>query len=815
MSIIGRLAQGTSKEGSNSLLFTAYITPVGLAQMVTSLPLLPSPKASSRLVIQVANVSTTESRLALSPSLSILSDVLFNLPEAVCVLLSATPQESIDMAAVAYQIPYHTIHIFDHYSSTRETSNSIQRSQNTPSNSSPKDALKQLGYNVFDFVGDAKAHTVLVVLNTPLALVAKALLKAIPGLAVISVRVLRPWDEEAFRSILPSTARNVYVLEEVPFERSHSGLFTDVFATLFDPVGFSPAVHGLPCTPEKMARYMDEPESFLSLIAGFVPSLNLPIMSSIFTSPEFHDKKLLFFSSSSSSGAAALPKVIVNQFITHPNLLVRHISTHDAFSKLGGISVDRITLSDKSPAKEYIPLPALFPLSKDISRDAGRADFIGITDQGLLKTHSLLTSARRGAAILVCSAWTPKEVLTNIPVDTLTLIRDRRLRIYLLDARKLAHDLLPCAAESTQDNLESVFCFLAFLQLYVGRTGTDGHYTVQQIARSLLGGSVEEVPLSEVYNKYRDALVLIPTTEIEINEEMTKPVDLKPVEFNSIEPGDIKDHSDAVTSRVGSWHDSAKHIIFREAFCASEVYSQIQDLRPDIPEQTYLITTKVNRRLTPKEYDRTVFHLEFDTAGTGLKYAIGEALGIHGWNDTNEIIEFCHWYGVDPNLLITIPAPGRGNGTMKLMHTRTVFQSLQQQIDIFGKPPKSFYASLSKYADKREDRMALYFISSPEGSSTFKKLSEKDTVTYADVLKMYPSAKPPIAELCELVGDIAPRHYSIASSQAAVGDRVDLLVVTVDWMTPYGQFSSSICLVFLTQYGKQEFRDMGNVLAIW
>jgi hypothetical protein len=34
-------------------------------------------------------------------------------------------------------------------------------------------------------------------------------------------------------------------------------------------------------------------------------------------------------------------------------------------------------------------------------------------------------------------------------------------------------------------------------------------------------------------------------------------------------------------------------------------------------------------RLTPDTYDRNVFHIEFSTEGTGLKYAIGEALGIH------------------------------------------------------------------------------------------------------------------------------------------------------------------------------------------
>lgn len=214
----------------------------------------------------------------------------------------------------------------------------------------------------------------------------------------------------------------------------------------------------------------------------------------------------------------------------------------------------------------------------------------------------------------------------------------------------------------------------------------------------------------------------------------------------------------------------------------STVDKQDPSLRPEIPDNTFLVTCTVNRRLTPTDYDRNVFHLEFDTSGTGLKYAIGEALGVHGWNDEDEVKEFCAWYGADPDKLITLPVPG----VEGCLHTRTVFQALQQQIDLFGKPPKSFYSSLADYAGTAIDKLTLQFIGSAEGSSTFKKLSEKETVSFADILRRYPSAKPPIEVLCELIGDIKPRHYSIASAQSVVGDRVDLLVVTVEWATPSG-----------------------------
>jgi sulfite reductase (NADPH) flavoprotein alpha-component len=116
---------------------------------------------------------------------------------------------------------------------------------------------------------------------------------------------------------------------------------------------------------------------------------------------------------------------------------------------------------------------------------------------------------------------------------------------------------------------------------------------------------------------------------------------------------------------------------------------------------------------------------------------------------------------------------------------------------LFGKPGKSFYTDLAPYATSKKEKYALMFIGSGEGSSTYKKMSDVDTVTFAEVLQQFPSAKPGIEVLCELIGDIKPRHYSIASAQSVVGDRVDLLVVAVDWQNPSGQTRYGQCTRYL------------------
>ena len=296
------------------------------------------------------------------------------------------------------------------------------------------------------------------------------------------------------------------------------------------------------------------------------------------------------------------------------------------------------------------------------------------------------------------------------------------------------------------------------------------------------------------------------------------PPPLKRFGFNAIAT-EVEGETLVNGAKLSSWHDAAKHILFPSIFSdSSELSSSLEQnprLRPEVTDRTFLVTCAVNKRLTPTEYDRNVFHLEFDTSGTGLKYAIGEALGVHGWNDEQDVLDFCQWYGIDPDGLVTLPIPSSSSstGVYTRYHTRTIFQALQQQVDIFGKPPKSFYSDLAAFATNEIDRLALLFIGSAEGSSTFKKMSEIDTVNFADVLKQFKSARPGVEVLCELVGDTKPRHYSIASSQAVVGDRVDLLVVTVEWETPSGLFFSfrlnSLCI--LTR--EQAPYDMGSARA--
>lgn len=776
LSLVGRLSEGTSQDTVKGAVLTAYTTPSGLSAMAPSLLHLPHSAPSSRLIIQVPTIITVGNTFSLSPSLAPLASVWPMLPKDIVVLLSATPQQTVDFAALSYKLQSHVIHLFDHQSSSRETGHSITSLHSKDvEGGTVSEIINYAGHKFFDYVGDAEAHTVIIMLNGPLALYTMALAGQTAGLGVITVNVLRPWDESALRTILPTSVRKVHVIDDVPTMAAQGALYIDVFGTLLES-GADLSVHPHRLSPSQTQQYMNQAGSFLQFLGSIVPSLNT---DSQFQLPSV--KKLLLFSNPQSP-LSLLSTLVQDLFFPSKGISARSLSDHDAFSKTGGISATRMLLSPRNNISDNVPIPLIMPW---LPSSNGEVDFLGVLDQSLLKSHSIVNCAKRGSSVLVVTGWSSDELSSNL-APVVSIITEKKLRLFTINAKEIASTT--SAALGPAKLVEPLLAYLALVRLYLAAAATEA--TVLKLAEASLGQFSETISLVKINAHAWSALEEV-ELKLSIGGVGPSASSLKEFVSNAITVDTNIGQAVANGAKLASWHDGAKHILFPAVFTpsvglTSEEFPRIPSLHPEIPDRTFLVTCSVNRRLTPLEYNRNVFHLEFDTTGTGLKYAIGEALGVHGWNDEKEVLDFCEWYGVDPNRLITIPIAG-GEGKM---HTRTVFQALQQQIDLFGHPPKSFYTDLAAYASSPVDRHALLFIGSPEGSSTYKKFSEKDTVTFTDILAKYASGRPGIERLCEMIGDIKPRHYSIASAQSVVGNRVDLLVVTVEWVTSSGKCPS-------------------------
>jgi sulfite reductase (NADPH) flavoprotein alpha-component len=411
------------------------------------------------------------------------------------------------------------------------------------------------------------------------------------------------------------------------------------------------------------------------------------------------------------------------------------------------------------------------------------SDLVWVSDAALLKHADILTTAKDGASLVLELPWAEEDLPTKLSAAEIQTIQQKKLRVFLLSTDAT------CPLNPIREQA-------AFLLLYTGSQKLP--LAVWKVLDAFHGGNLgrnqveeaqaglSEVPASEIATWAVDPETVGKTKAAWVWDALAA----SPVALEA-EP----------SATLSSWEVAARHVLFREAYAVEDAKTVdaeknvpgINALSPELAEETFLVTVVENRRLTPESYDRNIFHLEMDTAGTGLKYAVGEALGIHGWNEADEVAEFCAWYGLDPEGVVIIPNPAIP-GTN---YSRTIFQLLQQNIDLFGQPGKSFYGELSKFATKRDEAMKLKFISVPEGAELYQRLSENETVNFADVLRAFPSARPSFQELLQIVPEIKPRHYSIASSQNFVGDKVELLIVTVDWTDITGRKRFGQCTRYL------------------
>jgi sulfite reductase (NADPH) flavoprotein alpha-component len=327
-----------------------------------------------------------------------------------------------------------------------------------------------------------------------------------------------------------------------------------------------------------------------------------------------------------------------------------------------------------------------------------------------------------------------------------------------------------CAASKEDSELEAYLIELALIQASrpdLFETGLskigklNGDEKIIQTIASSLGDAVRAIQIPEAWA----------TAELQ-ELDSTLPTNIATTSFTSFDR-----EPSAPKPLLHSWHAAAKRLAFKEA------YGTQTALRPDLSVKTWTVHVKEKRRLTPETYERNVFHIEFDLGTSGLRYEIGEALGIHAENDEAEVRQFIKDYGLDADALIEVPSR-EDAGVLEL---RTVYQALLRNVDIFGRPPKKFYEALAEYADDPKEKEDLLSLASPAGATEFKRRAEVDTVTFADLLLEYASARPSIYDLLRIVSPMKRREYSIASSQKVTPQGVSLLIVTVDWTDSKGR----------------------------
>ncbi|KAK8034582.1 hypothetical protein PG993_009577 [Apiospora rasikravindrae] len=650
-----------------------------------------------------------------------------------------------------------TLHIYDGVRTSRETTRVIDALSETGVSTiyntvaAAADALNQRLDSAGKYSGHKEAETVVVVFGSVESQLAKQVVQSLSDkgfkIGAVSVRVYRPFVEEAFLKVLPASASGIIVLGQVHDASavSDASVQSTLYSDVFTSVSFTDKWTSAPTVIDAKYAAADAftPSSFTGSILKAIGK-EAPVEKTQL--PQLENVGQYVFWDVDDSVSLNAPMVVGNLLSRDSSHNVFVNETHDNLVQGG------VVRTDVRSSKKSIDAPYAIE----------EADVVFVGDEKLLKEVATSQTVKSGGKlVLKLPNFKDEDVDKRVPEAVRKDIQARGIELHILDSA-------PSSAFEHDKNVARLLVDLAFLR--VARPDLKSE-TLQQLATQ----EGNTVALQECNDALDKCLIKfeVPESWAEIAGEASAslPATSKSSSFVPFEKQDVEQDI-----RTSTWTSAAKGLLFKEAY-GTEI-----SLRPEQTVKTYTISVKENRRLTPATYDRNIFHIEFDLGDSGLTYKIGEALGIHADNDPELVQEFIESYGLNGDELVQVP--GRDGD---FMETRTVFQSLMQNIDIFGKPPKRFYESLAEFASDEMEKKRLQSLGSSDGADEFKKRNEVDTLTYADILEEFRSAKLSFTDMVRLVGPLKRREYSIASAQAVTPNAVALMIVVVNWVDTKGR----------------------------
>ena len=167
-------------------------------------------------------------------------------------------------------------------------------------------------------------------------------------------------------------------------------------------------------------------------------------------------------------------------------------------------------------------------------------------------------------------------------------------------------------------------------------------------------------------------------------------------------------------------------------------------------------------RLTGEGSAKDVRHVTLDLAGSGLRYQPGDSLGLLCPNDP-ALVEAC---------VAALGAAGDEAVPCPDGQARPVREAFASHLAIARPLDRTLDLLAGSARDKKEAKALRALAAGDDGA-------EPADADLLDLLRAFPSARPPLSDLAASLPGLKPRLYSIASSPLAAPGRVDLCVSVV------------------------------------
>jgi pyruvate-ferredoxin/flavodoxin oxidoreductase len=322
-------------------------------------------------------------------------------------------------------------------------------------------------YRLFEYVGAVDAERVMVMMGSGVGAAEEAvelLIEQGEKVGLLKVRLYRPFDTAAFVEALPSTTREIVVLDRTK-EPGAIGepLYQDVVTALYEQwhqakpeskslprvIGGRYGLSSKEFTPAMAARALAEPSSqqpirhFTVGIRDDVTRLSLEWDPDFTT--ERDDVTRAVFYGLGSDGTVGASKNSVKIIGENTPLYAQGYFVYDS-KKAGSITVSHLRFSPRLINSTYL---------------IERANFVACHQFNFLERMDVLAVAGQGATLLLNSPFGPDEVWDKLPREVQDAIIEKQLRFYVVDGLSVAAQ----AGMSNRINTVMQTCFFALAKI--------------------------------------------------------------------------------------------------------------------------------------------------------------------------------------------------------------------------------------------------------------------------------------------------------------------------------------------------------------
>ncbi len=293
-------------------------------------------------------------------------------------------------------------------------------------------------YHLFDYVGDPLAERVLVLMGSGAEVADEAvawLRQSGERVGVVKVRLYRPFDIQAFAASLPATTKKIAVLDRTK-EPGAVGepLYQDVVTALRELDKDIPVIggrYGLSSkefTPSMVAAVFAElrqsrPKRHFTIgIIDDVSGLSLPWDRHLDIEPT--DVVRACFYGLGADGTVGANKNSIKIIGEETDLYAQGYFVYDS-KKSGSMTVSHLRFGPRPIQSSYL---------------ISQANFVACHQFAFVNKIEMLSIAAPGATVLLNAPYGPSEIWPHLPAEMQQQIHQNRLKLYVIDASKVARD---------------------------------------------------------------------------------------------------------------------------------------------------------------------------------------------------------------------------------------------------------------------------------------------------------------------------------------------------------------------------------------